>query len=256
MRFLNHTIPHRPLALSNRSRKCVSAPTMISDASSATIMPPIPLAKPPLNHGRNDSADRGFTYHNIRQDSAICWLLLFGQGTFVIRPFLQQIEVIKHGLRRGKTKQVLKKIEARTFAGIVDPASLLVTKSAGIYNARRFSAIFYGALVMRRIGQTIHLKPEMTQEYKRLHLKIWPEIEHAIRASGITNYSIYLKDGVMFAYFEYTGPDDEFEARMDKLAKAPRMQEWWGITKAIQIPLATRKEGEWWADMDEVFHQD
>ena len=109
---------------------------------------------------------------------------------------------------------------------------------------------------MRRIGQTIHLKPEMTQEYKRLHVKICPEIDHAIRESGITNYSIYLKDGVMFAYFQYTGPDDEFEARMDKLAKAPRMQEWWGITKAMQIPLSARKPGEWWADMEEVFHQD
>lgn len=109
---------------------------------------------------------------------------------------------------------------------------------------------------MRRFGQTIHLKPEVTEEYKRLHVKIWPEIEQAIRESGITNYSIYLKDGVMFAYYEYTGPDDEYEARMEKLANAPRMQEWWGVTKAMQIPVANRKEGEWWADMEEVFHQE
>jgi len=36
----------------------------------------------------------------------------------------------------------------------------------------------------------------------------------------------------MFAYFEYIGPDDEFEARMETLSNAPRMQEWWGITNA------------------------
>jgi len=108
---------------------------------------------------------------------------------------------------------------------------------------------------MRRVGQTIHLRPEMTEEYKRIHVRIWPEIEQAIRAAQITNYSIYLKDGVMFAYFEYTGPDDEFEAHMSQLAKAPRMQEWWRITEAMQIPLPTRKAGEWWADMVEVFHQ-
>src|SRR5262245_15073369 len=53
--------------------------------------------------------------------------------------------------------------------------------------------------------QTIRLRRESTEEYKRIHVKIWPEIEQPIRAAGITNYSIFLKDGVMFAYFEYTG---------------------------------------------------
>lgn len=109
---------------------------------------------------------------------------------------------------------------------------------------------------MRRFGQMIRLRPEHEAEYRRIHVKIWPEIENAIRESGIRNYSIFLKDGVMFAYFEYIGPDDEFDARMEKLANAPRMQEWWGITKAMQIPLETRAEGEWWANMEEVFHQD
>jgi L-rhamnose mutarotase len=109
---------------------------------------------------------------------------------------------------------------------------------------------------MKRFGQTIYLRPEVEAEYRRIHVKIWPEIEDAIRVSGIRNYSIFLKDGVMFAYFEYIGPDDEFEARMETLANAPRMQEWWAITKAMQIPLETRAEGEWWANMEEVFHQD
>lgn len=109
---------------------------------------------------------------------------------------------------------------------------------------------------MRRFGQTVRLRPEVEAEYKRIHIKIWQEIEDAIRISGIRNYSIYLKDGFMFAYFEYDGPDDEFAQRMETLANAPRMQEWWGITKAMQIPLETRAEGEWWANMEEVFHQD
>jgi L-rhamnose mutarotase len=109
---------------------------------------------------------------------------------------------------------------------------------------------------MKRVGQTIRLRPEAEAEYRRIHVKIWPEIEHAIRESGITNYSIFLKDGVMFAYFEYTGPDDEFNARMQKMANAPRMREWWDITEKMQAPLETRAPGEWWANMEEVFHQD
>jgi L-rhamnose mutarotase len=109
---------------------------------------------------------------------------------------------------------------------------------------------------MKRFGQVIRLRPEAEEEYKRIHVKIWDEIADAIRAAGITNYSIYHKDGWLFAYFEYVGPEDEFDARMEALAKAPRMEEWWSITKAMQIPLETRAEGEWWANMEEVFHQD
>jgi L-rhamnose mutarotase len=109
---------------------------------------------------------------------------------------------------------------------------------------------------MKRLGQMIYLKPEVEAEYKHIHVKIWPEIENAIREAGITNYSIFLKDGVMFAYFEYSAPDDEFEDRMKRLANAPRMKEWWAITDNMQMPLETRAEGEWWATMEEVFHQD
>jgi len=109
---------------------------------------------------------------------------------------------------------------------------------------------------MKRFGQIIHLRPEAEAEYRRIHVKIWTEIEEAIRKSGITNYSIFLKDGIMFAYYEYTGPDDELDQRMQALANAPRMKEWWAITEAMQIPVPTRANGEWWANMEEVFHQD
>lgn len=109
---------------------------------------------------------------------------------------------------------------------------------------------------MRRIGQVIRLRPEAEAEYRRIHVRIWPEIEAAIRESGITNYSIFLKDSTLYAYFEYTGPDAEFDARMQKMADAPRMKEWWAITESMQVPLETRQPGEWWATMEEVFHQD
>jgi L-rhamnose mutarotase len=109
---------------------------------------------------------------------------------------------------------------------------------------------------MKRFGQTIRLRPEAIPEYCRIHAQIWPEIADAIRAAGITNYSIFLKDTTLFAYFEYVGPEDEFEARMQGMADAPRMKEWWAITESMQVPIETRQPGEWWADMKEVFRQD
>jgi L-rhamnose mutarotase len=35
-----------------------------------------------------------------------------------------------------------------------------------------------------------------------------------------------------------------------------KTQEWWSIMQPMQEPLSTRREGEWWAEMEEVFHLD
>jgi L-rhamnose mutarotase len=107
---------------------------------------------------------------------------------------------------------------------------------------------------MKRFGQLIGLRPGRLEEYKRYHAAVWPEILAAIRKAGIHNYSIFHFEGKMFAYFEYAGPQEEFDARMRELARAPRMREWWDITDAMQVPEPGRRPGEWWASMEEVFH--
>lgn len=109
---------------------------------------------------------------------------------------------------------------------------------------------------VQRFGQLIGLRPERLEEYKRIHAAVWPEILRAIRAAGIRNYSIFHFDGKLFAYFEYHGPPAEFEERMREIARAPRMREWWDVTDAMQLPLAGREPGSWWAAMEEVFHTD
>lgn len=43
---------------------------------------------------------------------------------------------------------------------------------------------------------------------------------------------------------------------MARMAADPVTQEWWAVCMPCQEPLETRKEGEWWADMAEVFHHD
>ena len=109
---------------------------------------------------------------------------------------------------------------------------------------------------MRRFGQVLNIEPACIDAYTRHHVKIWPEIADAIAEAGIRNYSIYLFGDKLFGYYEYVGPHSEYEARMSVLAQAPRMREWWDLMEPMQKPLAGRKAGEWWATMDEVFHQD
>jgi L-rhamnose mutarotase len=109
---------------------------------------------------------------------------------------------------------------------------------------------------MQRMGMVIGLKPEEIAEYKRLHADAWPEILNMISACNITNYSIFLKEpeNLLFGYWEYTGTD--FAADAAKMAADPKTQEWWDLCMPMQVPLDTRKDGEWWAMMDEVFHHD
>jgi L-rhamnose mutarotase len=40
------------------------------------------------------------------------------------------------------------------------------------------------------------------------------------------------------------------------MASDPKTQEWWAITWPMQEPLPDRKDGEWWATMDEVLFLD
>jgi len=107
---------------------------------------------------------------------------------------------------------------------------------------------------MKRYGSIIRLRPEKYDEYKTLHAAVWPEILVKITKHGIRNYSIYHKDGYLFSYFEYVGSD--FTSDMEKMGADPKIQEWWGLCKPCHDPLDSRQAGEWWADMEELFHCD
>ncbi len=107
---------------------------------------------------------------------------------------------------------------------------------------------------MKRYGQVIKVNPEKVEIYKEYHRGVWPEVLKTIKQCNIQNYSIYLKDDYLFAYMEYEG--DDFSGDMAKMAADPKTQEWWALMKPLQSPLTTRTCGEWWADMEEVFHID
>jgi L-rhamnose mutarotase len=112
---------------------------------------------------------------------------------------------------------------------------------------------------VRRFGTVIGLKPDKIEEYKHLHKTVWPEVTRMIAQCNIRNYSIYLRrlpdeNHYLFAYFEYVGAD--FKADMDRMAADPVTQQWWSFCVPCQQPLADRPAGDWWAMMEEVFHQD
>ena len=107
---------------------------------------------------------------------------------------------------------------------------------------------------MKRFGMVIKLKPGCADVYRKYHAAVWPEVLEMIRECNIRNYSIFLRDGILFSYFEYDGED--YALDMAKMAADPKTQEWWAIMNPMQMPLENRADGEWWASMQEVFHMD
>ena len=107
---------------------------------------------------------------------------------------------------------------------------------------------------MKRYGQILKLRPEHRDAYVRHHAQVWPEVLAQIRRSNIRNYSIYLRDGILFAYFEHVGSD--FAADMRAMAADPETQRWWALTDAMQEPRPDRDPGTWWMTLREVFHTD
>lgn len=106
----------------------------------------------------------------------------------------------------------------------------------------------------RRFGQMIRLKPEGKEEYIKQHAAVWPGVLNMIKDCHLENYSIFIKDDYLFAYFEYTGSN--FESDMAKMDADPETRRWWNVVKPLMEPMKSRKAGEFWSEMEEIFHID
>jgi len=105
---------------------------------------------------------------------------------------------------------------------------------------------------IKRVGMVVGIKPEMMEEYKRLHADDNQGVRDLLTKYHMHNFSIYLTeiDGKWyeFGYYEYTG--DDFEGDMARLAEEPRNIDWLKICDPMQIPL----EGETgWREMERAY---
>ncbi|WP_345713752.1 L-rhamnose mutarotase, partial [Kineococcus glutinatus] len=90
---------------------------------------------------------------------------------------------------------------------------------------------------VQRFASVIRLRPEAEAEYRRLHAAVPAAVLQRLRDSGIGNYSIFLRDGVLFSYCEYSGTD--WAADTAAIAADPATREWWRLTDPCQQPVPT-----------------
>ena len=76
---------------------------------------------------------------------------------------------------------------------------------------------------MQRICFVLQVKPERLEEYKARHRAVWPEMLDALRKTGWTNYSLFLRsDGLLVGYLET--PD--FNRARSEMAKREVNERW------------------------------
>ena len=106
----------------------------------------------------------------------------------------------------------------------------------------------------RRYCLTLDLKddPELIEEYKRYHEKIWPEITESICDSGINDMEIYLRGNRMFMIME-VDEGFSFEAKAAADSSNRKVQQWEDLMWRFQQALPDAKPGEKWLRMERIF---
>ena len=73
------------------------------------------------------------------------------------------------------------------------------------------------AAPVQRVCFVLQVKPDRIEEYKHHHRAVWPEMLAALRKTGWTNYSLFLRpDGLLIGYLE-TPDFDRARAEISRL---------------------------------------
>jgi L-rhamnose mutarotase len=62
---------------------------------------------------------------------------------------------------------------------------------------------------MQRVCFQLNVRRDRIEEYRRRHAEVWPDMLHALAATGWHNYSLFMNDdGLLIGYFETPSLED------------------------------------------------
>jgi len=104
---------------------------------------------------------------------------------------------------------------------------------------------------MQRVCFLLQVRPEKLEEYKSRHRAVWPEMLAALRETGWSNYSLFLRpDGLLVGYLETT----DFEKARQSLAGHEVNARWQRDMAPFFQSLDGRRPDEGMAPLEEIFH--
>ena len=83
---------------------------------------------------------------------------------------------------------------------------------------------------MQTVAFKMKLNAGQTEEYKKRHDEIWPELKKLLKDNGVSDYSIFLdkETNFLFGVLKADNP-----SLLDNLPAQPVMQKWWAYMKDI-----------------------
>lgn len=83
---------------------------------------------------------------------------------------------------------------------------------------------------MKRLAFKMKLNPGQKQAYIKRHKEIWPELKKLLKASGVSEYSIWLDEetDTLFAFQKVSG-----DGGSQELADNPIVKKWWAFMADI-----------------------
>jgi L-rhamnose mutarotase len=104
---------------------------------------------------------------------------------------------------------------------------------------------------MERVAFAMRLLPGAETEYRRRHASVWPEMLAALKRSGCSNYSIFVRGSELIGYLEV----DDFEAFRRSMNASPDNARWQSEMSRLIDPLTDPATG-FHQRLEEVFHLD
>jgi len=104
---------------------------------------------------------------------------------------------------------------------------------------------------MERVCFLLRVRPDRLEEYKARHREVWPDMLDALRATGWTNYSLFLDgDGLLVGYLE----TDDFEAALSGMEATDVNARWQAeMAEFFELPGDARPDTGL-RRLEEVFH--
>lgn len=99
--------------------------------------------------------------------------------------------------------------------------------------------------MMTRMVFLMAVQPDQIDAYQAAHRAVWPEVEEACRRVGMRNYSIFMDQTHLIAYFE----SEDCMHSMELLGQEEALRRWWEHMDPIMAPEPANAQS-----FKEVFH--
>lgn len=104
---------------------------------------------------------------------------------------------------------------------------------------------------MERVAFLLRLKPGAGPGYDEAHRRVWPEMLRLLKSAGVSEYSIFRRDELLFLSMRV---ESDFETTWRRIESDATNTRWQEAMGAYFDPVSEARPGERFPMMREVFY--